>query len=180
MDNGASSYRRYLEGDDNGLVEIIRDYKDGLILWLYEYTHDYHTAEELCEDTFVKIAVNKPHFRENSSFKTFLYAVGRNLALDMLRKRRDTLPLEDITELSDGENIEQNYLREERRVAVHKALGVLKAEYRQVLWLTYFEGLSNKESAKIMGKTVHGTQALLSRARKAMRAVLEEAHFDNS
>ena len=37
MDNGASSYRRFLEGDDNGIVEIIRDYKDGLIFFLNRY-----------------------------------------------------------------------------------------------------------------------------------------------
>ena len=47
MDNGASSYRRFLEGDDSGIVEIIRDYKDGLILFLNRYVNNIHTAEEL-------------------------------------------------------------------------------------------------------------------------------------
>ena len=47
MDNGASSYRRFLEGDDSGIVEIIRDYKDGLIFFLNRYVNNIHTAEEL-------------------------------------------------------------------------------------------------------------------------------------
>lgn len=55
MDNGASSYRRFLEGDDSGIVEIIRDYKDGLILFLNRYVNNIHTAEELAEDTFFRI-----------------------------------------------------------------------------------------------------------------------------
>lgn len=50
MDNGASSYRRFLEGDDSGIVEIIRDYKDGLILFLNRYVNNIHTAEELAEE----------------------------------------------------------------------------------------------------------------------------------
>lgn len=55
MDNGASSYRRFLEGDDSGIVEIIRDYKDGLILFLNRYVNNIHTAEELAEDTFLEL-----------------------------------------------------------------------------------------------------------------------------
>ena len=62
MDNGASSYRRFLEGDDSGLCEIVRDYKDGLILFLHSMTRDLGLAEELCEDTFVRLAVKKPKF----------------------------------------------------------------------------------------------------------------------
>ena len=50
MDNGASSYRRFLDGDDEGIVEIIRDYKDGLILYLNGFTQDISTAEELMEE----------------------------------------------------------------------------------------------------------------------------------
>ena len=47
MDNGASSYRRFLDGDDKGLEEIVRDYKDGLILYLNSYVSNISVAEEL-------------------------------------------------------------------------------------------------------------------------------------
>lgn len=68
MDNGESSYRRFLSGNDEGLVEIIRDYKDGLIFFLNGFTRDINTAEELCEDTFVKIAgINRSLIRVRHS-----------------------------------------------------------------------------------------------------------------
>ena len=51
MDNGASSYRRFLDGDDNGFIEIIKDYKDGLILYINNFTRNIFTAEDLAEDT---------------------------------------------------------------------------------------------------------------------------------
>ena len=61
MDNGASSYRRFREyNDENGLVEIIKEYKDGLILFLAGIVGDITKAEELEEDTFVLIGVKKP------------------------------------------------------------------------------------------------------------------------
>ena len=47
MFNGASSYRRFLNGDDNGLVEIVEEYKDGLILFLNRYVSNLYVAEDL-------------------------------------------------------------------------------------------------------------------------------------
>ncbi|MBD5159991.1 MAG: RNA polymerase subunit sigma-24, partial [Ruminococcus sp.] len=76
MDNGAVSYRRFLDGDDEGMVEIIRDYKDGLILYLNGITGNILLAEEIMEDTFFKLVVKKPKFSGRSSFKTWLYAIG--------------------------------------------------------------------------------------------------------
>ncbi len=180
MQNGESSYRRYLAGDDNGLVEVIRDYKDGLIFYLNSFVRNLTVAEELCEDAFVKLAVKKPRFREGSSFKTFLYAIGRNAALDFLRRNKsDVVPIEDIAEsAADMESLEQSYIREERRIAVHRALDSLKSEYRQVLWLTYFEELSNKETAAVMKKSVHGIETLVYRARLALKKQLEQEGFE--
>jgi len=180
MQNGESSYRRYIAGDDNGLVELIRDYKDGLIFYLNSFVSNLTVAEELCEDAFVKLAVKKPRFREGSSFKTFLYAIGRNTALDFLRRNKnDTVPIEDIAEsAADVESLEQSYIREERRIAVHRALDSLKSEYRQVLWLTYFEELSNKETAAVMKKSVHSIETLVYRARLALKKQLEQEGFE--
>ena len=59
MDNGASSYRRFREeADQSGLAEIIREYRDGLILYLNSFVGNIHTAEELAEDTFVLLGTN--------------------------------------------------------------------------------------------------------------------------
>lgn len=178
MDNGESSYQRYLSGDDQGLVEIIRDYKDGLILFLNGFTHNIITAEELCEDTFVKLAVKKPTFGGHSSFKTFLYAIARNTALDWKRIHREHISIYDAGELESGErSIEDTYLREEQRITVHRALDKLKPDYRQVLWLTYFEELSNKETAEVMKKSVHSIETLVYRARNALKKQLEKEGF---
>ena len=180
MDNGASSYRRFLEGDDSGLCEIVRDYKDGLILFLHSITRDLGLAEELCEDTFVRLAVKKPRFSGRSTFKTFLYAIGRRVAADHLRRlsRREILSLEALSEegfdLPAEEDVVSAYLRDERKQIVHRALGRLTDSHREVLWLVYFENLSVKEAAGVLGKTVHAAESLIHRARLSMKAELEK------
>ena len=179
MDNGASSYRRFLDGDDDGFVEIVRDYKDGLILFLDSYVKNLSIAEDLAEDSFVKLGTKKPHFSNKSSFKTWLYAIGRNVAVDYLRKesKHIEVPIDECVDLADRQTIENAYLQEENKIVIHQALGKLKSEYRQVLWLTYFEDLSNKETAKIMRKSVHNIETLIYRARQSLKSELIKEGF---
>ena len=180
MDNGASSYRRFRDlGDESGLVEIIRDYKDGLIFYLTSIVGSLQLAEEIAEDTFVLLGTKRPRDKNKGSFRTWLYTIGRNLAIDYLRKqvRRQTVPLEECAELADLLELEQAYIRDERKIQVHRALLKLKPEYRQVLWLVYFEDFSCRDAAAVLGKTVHGTEMLLSRARKSLKELLEMEDF---
>ena len=92
MDKGGEYYSRYLDGDDEGLVLIVRDYKDGLILYLYGICKNIHTAEDLCEDTFVRLVTKRPKYTGKASFKTWLYTIGRNAAYDELRRSRAEIP----------------------------------------------------------------------------------------
>ncbi len=57
MDNGASSYRRYLDGDDNALGEIIEMYHDGISLYINNIVHNICIAEEIMQITFYRIAI---------------------------------------------------------------------------------------------------------------------------
>lgn len=181
MEHGTESYRRFREeGDDNGLVEIIRDYKDGLIFYLNSFVGNIRTAEELAEDTFVLLGTKKPRDKGTGSFRTWLYTIGRHIAIDYLRRtaRKAEVRLEDCGELADEEaSLETAYLREERKRIVHYALRSLKPEYRQVLWLLYFEGFHHRDAAAIMGKSVHSIETLAYRARKALKKQLDSEGF---
>lgn len=180
MDNGAISYRRYLDGDDNGLIELIRDYKDGLILYLNGITGSMSLAEEYMEDTFFKLSVKKPKFSGKCSFKTWLYTIAHNLAIDGLRKssRISHISADEVYDLSDERSVEQDYLREEQKISLHKAMETLSSDYRQVLYLTFFEELSCSETAKVMHKSSRQIQNLLYRAKLALRSKLEKEGFE--
>lgn len=179
MDHVADSYRRFLGGDDNALEEIIRANKDGLMIYLNTFMHDVSVAEELTEDTFVKLVLKKPKFRDQSSFKTWLYSIARNLARDYLRRRKkQEVSLDDCPEISAEEaDLEQAYIRQEKKILLHRTMRKLKPEYQQVLWLAYFENLSQKDVAKIMKKSVHNVETLAYRARRALKSKLLEEGF---
>lgn len=179
MDHGEKNYRLFLKGDEAGLVQIIQDYKDGLILYLNGIVSDLTVAEDLTEDTFVKLVLKKPRFSARSSFKTWLYTIGRNLALDHLRRSKNApLPEDGQPPFADETCLELSYIRQEDKLAVHSVMKNLKPEYRQVLWLIYFEGFSCAEAGKVMGKSTHNTETLVHRARRALKIRLIEEGFE--
>ncbi len=180
MDNGASSYRRFLDGDDKGIAEIVENYKDGLILYLNGYVNNVFIAEELTEDTFFRLLIKKPRYSGKSTFKSWLYAIGRNVAIDFIRHNSKQLntPIEDMENyLSEEQSLERSYIKEERKIAIHKALSKLSVDYRTVLWLVFFEGLSNKEAAIVLRKNERQVRNLLYRAKRSLKSRLEEEGF---
>lgn len=181
MDNGARCYHRFRnEGDESGLSEIIREYRDGLIFYLNEFVNDLQVAENLAEDTFVLLGTKRPKDKGGASFKTWLYTIGRNIALNYIKKRAKVseVSVDDCPELvSEYEDLEKAFIREERKITVHRALKELKPEYHQVLWLIYFEDFSQKETAAIMKRSVHNIETLVYRARKALKEQLERDGF---
>ena len=178
MDNGESSYRRFLAGDDSGMVEIVREFRDGLMLYLRSYTDDIGSAEDCMQDAFIKLAIKKPKFNGKSSFKTWLYTIGRNIAVDHKRHdRRRNVSLDDYSSLSDETDLEQSYLMTEQKINLRHAMCRLREDYQQVLYLTYFEGFSNEEAAKITGRSRKQIENLLYNARKALKTELEKEGF---
>ena len=176
MDNGSSSYSRYLAGDDAAMGELVREYMDGLIIFLNSFTNNLSEAEDLMEETFFRLAYKKPRYTGKSSFKTWLYSIARNLAIDSLRKRKGIshVSVEDCTDLSSSIDIEEQYINEERKIIIHRAISKLKDEYRQVVCLIYLEGFSNAETAIIMNKSNRQITNLLYQAKRALNVELEK------
>ena len=180
MEQGELNYRRFLQGDEAGLVQIIEDYKDGLILYLNGFVSNLTVAEDLAEDTFLKLVLKKPRFSARSSFKTWLYTIGRNLALDYLRRHKNApVPESSVPPFAaEDADLEREYIQQEKMRTVHRTMKVLKPEYRQVLWLIYFEGFSCAQAGKIIRKSTHNVEVLVSRARRALKNELIKEGFE--
>ncbi len=180
MDNGASSYRRFLDGDNEGLADIIRNYSDGLILYINSFVRNISISEEIMEDVFVEIALKRPEYSGKSSFKTWLYAIARYTSIDRLKKnsRYCNIPVDEMHNVSDEQNLEKSYIRKEQKIRIHKALSQLKPDYRQVLYLVFLEEFSNSEAALIMKKSSRQMKNLVYRAKSALKQELEKDDYE--
>ncbi|MBQ3537642.1 MAG: RNA polymerase sigma factor, partial [Clostridia bacterium] len=180
MRDGEDSYRRFLDGDKNAISEIVEAYRAGLEYFLLSVTGDENTAEELTQDTFVYLFVKKPKYKNVASFNTWLYTIGKHRAYKHMKKCSRCVPTE-ISSASlfseDLRTLEEKYFSDMEKQNVLDVMGKLKSEYREILWLTYFEELSNKECAEILKKNVHSIEVLLSRARQALKKLLQEEGY---
>ncbi len=180
MDNGAASYRRYLDGDENGLVEIVEMYGANLVLFLYRYVHNYDVAEDLMEDSFCELIFHKNRYRGKSSFKTYLFSIARNKAIDYVRKeqRYSHIPIEDMEEqTSSMVEIEKEILKEQDKQQLYDAMATLHEDYRTVLHLLYFEEMSYEEIARVMNKNVRAIKNLAYRARQSLKSIMKDEGF---
>lgn len=174
-------YKRFIDGDVEGFEELVLGYKKVLIYFLNRYVQDLDIAEDIAQDTFVDVYVYKERYNGKTSFKTYLFTIGRNKAIDYIRKNkhmRYTVNIEEQTEISSGENeLIYNVIQNENKELIANALNRMKEEYARVLILIDFEDFSYKEAANVLGKTTSQVKVLVHRARKSLRKMLEEEGF---
>ncbi len=170
-------YENYLKrGDNDALRCLLERHREGLTLFLFGFVHNARDAEELMLDAFAEIAVGPTIFSGKSSFKTWLFSVGKHLALKQLRRQKH----DAVSELSDKAGSEQpelQLLREEQNRALYDALEQITPEYREALLLQYMENMTPAEIAQVMGKRVGQIYNLIKRGKQALRSELERRGF---
>ena len=173
-------YRQYLNGDDAGLEALMKKYGDPLTLYIDGYLHDVHEAEELMLDVFAYLFTKKPRIREGG-FKAYLYKAARHMALRHRSKRRLMFSLDALTDEPDGQLLAEEVIRtEERNRILHGCMGEMNPDYREVLYLTYFEGMSYAQAAEVTGKTVKQITNLVYRGKESLRKLLEREGITNA
>ena len=177
MDNGACSYRRFLDGDESAFDEIMKELFHGLVFFVNRYVHDVHAAEDIAIDAFSDLIVHKHRYNFKVSLKTYLYMIGRSRALDFIKHRKviDFVELDEASELSSEERaLEEQALSEERKRVVNAAVAGLPEDMQVVIHLIYFGEMTYEEAAKVMKKNRKQVDNLLYRAKKELRILLGE------
>ncbi len=177
MDNGASSYRRFLDGDESAFADIMQAYFHGLVFFIDGFVKDPHAAEDIAIDVFSDLIVHKHRYNFKVTLKTYLYMLGRSRALDYIRRRKviEFVALSNADAIADQQaTLEELVLSEERKRLVHRALEKLSRDMRAVVHLIYFEDMTYAQAAKVMKKTPKQIDNLLYRAKKELRIILGE------
>ena len=180
MDNGESSYRRFLDGDESAFGELLDMYSENLIFFINRYVGNIAVAQELSEDVFVELLIHKRRYNFKTSLKTYVFTIARNKAVSYLRKcsRRPECTYEYIENKADRRNLEDEFLKKERDRKLHAAIDTLNEDYKTVLHLIYFENMSYEQAGAVMKKNKKQIENLVYRARQALKKTLEkEADF---
>ena len=163
-------YGQYLCGDETGLELLIKKYGDPLTLYIDGYLHDVHEAEDLMMETFSWLFMKKPRIR-NGCFKAYLYKAARHMALRHKSRRRIIFSLDNLTREAEAQTLVEEVVRtKERNQILHLCMDELNPDYREALYLTYFEGMSYQQAAEVMGKSVKQITNMVYRGKKRTTA----------
>ncbi|MCR5418239.1 MAG: RNA polymerase sigma factor [Lachnospiraceae bacterium] len=179
METDEEIYDRFLgERNEEDLRILFNRHKESLTLFLNGFVHNIDDAEELMLDAFAEAAAGPTLFSRRSSFKTWLFSIGKNLARMSLRKAGREASLREA--VGDGASVEDYgapdlfILRSERNRRLYEAMSHLKDEYREILILLYFEDMSREEAGRVMGRSRKQIYNLAERGKKALREQLEK------
>ncbi len=172
-------YEQYLDGSEEAAGELVESYADSLTLYIYGFIQDIQDAEDLMIEAFALIFAKARPIHGENSFKGYLYKIGRNLAFRYTKKRRlRLLSMEDIPFEIKGEALAETPLYyKERKRQLYEAMSNIKAEYREALYLIYFEEMSYRQAATIMGKSEGQVTKLVYRGKQSLKKNLEKQGF---
>lgn len=170
------AYKEYFNGSEKAADVLIKRYGDPLVLYINGYIRDMHEAEDLMIEAFSNMFVKKRPIGGEGSFKAYLYKIAHNLSIRHSQKYRiPFIHIDDLTfEPQSSELADTAFFQNERNQKLYEALGKLKKEYREALYLVYFEEMSYRNAAVVMGKNEAQVTKLVYRGKQSLKALLEE------
>src|SRR3989344_6691140 len=169
----------YFEGDEKALEELFGRYFKRIYAFLYRYAGNAQDAEDIAQETFLKAWRNLKKFDVNKSFKTWLFTIAKNSAIDFLKKKRALV-------FSDFENAGENALvkilrdpaptpaklseRNEEIRGLAFSFARLPRKYGKIIFLRYDEDLSFSEIARFLGEKLNTVKSRHRRALMMLKA----------
>ncbi len=169
-----------LSGDDSAFKILVEKYQKGVHALAWRKIGDFHYAEEITQDTFLRAYQNLSTLRNPSQFLGWLYVIANRLCLDWLRKQKPEKQLQSLEDTPMGEVAKSDYARyvleareteatEHRFEIVNKLLDKLPEGERTVMTLYYLGEMPTKEIGKFLGVSAETIRTRLHRARKRLQ-----------
>ena len=179
----------YISGDEGSLKILIERYIRPIYNFVYHLSRNVNDAEDITQETFVKVWKNLKKYNPKQSFKTWIFSIAKNTSIDWLRKKRNLVFSDFDTE--DGNNYIENTTRDENALQdelaiiaedkkfLSEALKKLSLIYQSILVLRYSEELTFKEIGDILGKSLDTVKSQHRRALIQLKKTLENRNAPN-
>jgi RNA polymerase sigma-70 factor, ECF subfamily len=171
-------------GDRQAFEELVDMYKDKIYHLGYRMLGNSGEAEDVVQDTFLRVYTNLDRYDENQKFSTWIYRIATNLCIDRLRKRKPNYSLD--AEMPDGEGAdwysmlpadqgtpEEETVLSETQHQIRKAIDTLPEKYKSVVILRYLHDLSLQEIGDVLKMPVTTVKTRVHRGREFLRKKLE-------
>jgi len=168
------------QGDEKAFEEIMKNYKNKIVNFLYSLTGDYQKAVEISQETFIRVYFKSKKYKPKAPFSSWIFTIASNLAKTELKKmnRQRYIPIENVyNHNQSGLSKRDQFEKKELTNKVKNALSHLHRRYRIPLVLKDIEGFSQEEIADILKKPVGTIKAQISRGRQYLKKELKKNNY---
>lgn len=163
----------FQSGDEFAFVALYNRYKAPVYAFCVKMLLDRAAAEDVLQETFVRVYENRERLTRPGSFKAWLFTIARNQCLNQLRRQNRQVSLGDTELPSRGETPFSQLMKSEQVELVNTYLGQLKPEYREVIVLREYQNLTYEEIAAVTRNTVSSVKSRLFKARRKLGLFLK-------
>jgi len=189
--NDQDLVREAVAGHEAAFAELIRRYQRPVFSLIYRMVRDRELAEDLAQETFVKVLNAIGSYRPEYKFSSWIFKIANNAAIDQLRRRElDTLSLDGSPHAQTADAVEATTLQigdpresqldevanRELGSRIEAAIARLRPEYRSCIILRHIEGRPYEEIAEVLGLPLGTVKTYIHRARHELRILLADAY----
>ncbi len=178
--------RRSIAGDGEAFDCLVREYMNTVLGLAYNYLGNFHTAEDIAQETFVQAFQSISSLRNGNRFKIWLLRIARNKCIDYIRRNPRHLSMDQDQELQKEVSlrattaIPQAEAEEFSEADLFSALNSLRADYREIFIMKHVDNLSYREISELLGMSISAVGEKLYRVRSMIRERLGEIKSGSS
>ena len=181
MEDDCLLVKRFKSKDLKAFDEIFSKYYKLIYYYIYKMVFSYEAAEDITQDTFVKVFKSLGRAEENSKLSPWIYKIAHNTFIDYTRKNKVSMEFLDnvnyenqLIDSNDLENPEANYVNLELRDKINRTMFKLNSKYKSAIILRDYNNLSYKEIALILDLSETAVKSLIHRARLEFQKIYKE------
>lgn len=168
-------------GDNQAIVKLVNLYKDKIYYLGYRMLGNKEEAEDICQETFIRVYTNIDKYNNKYKFSTWVYKIATNLCIDRIRKNKNIIySLDNNLENNDnadwytlvpdsGLNPEEEVILNEQNNSIQQSFEKLPVKYRAIMILRYVDELTLQEISEVLDLPITTIKTRLHRGREYMR-----------
>ena len=170
------------KGDENEFNNLVKQNLTMILNFVYRFCYDTELAEDITQEVFIKIWKNIKKYDETKNFKSWMFTITKNTAIDFLRKKK-TIPFSSFENIDETNNFIENIeddninllnemIKNDSQSKLSKVLKNLNVKQQLVLYLYYYEEMNFKEIAEILNISVNTIKSQHLRSLKILKKLM--------
>ncbi len=174
--------RDFQKGDDLAYAALYNRYKKQVYAFCFKMVGDEDNVKDIIQEVFLRMYEHRLQLAQPANFRAWLFMIARNQCMTFYRDRKKTTVIDDdhFEEAMQADSLMQSIERNDDLAIVRAFIDALKSDYREVVVLRDYQGLSYQEISEVIGTTVSAVKAKLFKARKELVEKLKPVFIERS